>query len=298
MVTPSAPVAEALTAGRPVVALESTIFSHLGLPAPHNSEGLHRCLAAVEAGGAVPALTAVIDGIARLGVDPELHERICGPARKAAARDLPVAIGQGWPYGATTVSASVRLAADAGVEVFATGGIGGVHRGAERSGDVSADLDAIGDHPVITVSAGAKIFLDLARTLEYLETASVPVLGWRCDEFPAFHAPSSGLPVPHRVESASEVAAIARAHWALGGGGLLVAAPVPEADGLPLDELLAASDQAEAAAVAAGVTGAAITPAVLVGLAEHTDGRVLAANLALAENNASIAAAIASALAD
>lgn len=289
-------VADALTAGRPVVALESTIFSHLGLPAPHNREALARCLGAVTDGGGVPALTAVLDGRATVGVGPADHDRICGPARKAAARDLPVAVAQRWAFGATTVSASLRLAAAAGIRVFATGGIGGVHRGAERTGDVSADLDALARHPVVAVSAGAKVFLDLARTLEYLETASVPVLGWRCDEFPAFHARSSGLPVPLRVESAAEVAAIARAHWALGGGGVLVVAPVPEADALPLAEVEAASEEAIRQAEESGAAGNAVTPAVLAGMVQLTSGRVVAANLALAEHNAQVATAIAAAL--
>ena len=289
-------VVEAMNARRPVVALESTIFSHLGLPAPFNTEALRRCTAAVAAGGAQPALTAVIDGQATVGVDPEAAELICGPARKVAARDLAVAMAQGWSYGATTVSASLTLAASVGIEVFATGGIGGVHHGAELSGDISADLSALARRPVVTVSAGAKVFLDLARTLEYLETMSVPVLGWGCDELPAFHARSSGLAVPHRVDSAAEVAAVARAHWALGGGGILVVAPVPEGHGLDLDELLAASAEAEAAAEADGISGAALTPAVLGHLARLTDGRVLSANVALAENNAAIGAEIALAL--
>jgi pseudouridine-5'-phosphate glycosidase len=287
----------ALEAGRAIVALETTIFSELGLPAPHNGEALARCEAAIVEGGAEPALTAVLDGVVTVGVEGEAKERLCGPARKVAARDLALAQAQEWPYGATTVSASLRLAAQAGVRVFATGGIGGVHRGAEHSGDVSADLDALARHQVVTVSAGAKIFLDLARTLEHLETASVPVLGWQCDELPAFHAPSSGLPLAHRVETAAEVAAVARAHWELGGGGILVTAPVPAADGLDLDELVAASAEAERRVAAAGITGSAVTPAVLAQLAELTEGRVLAANLSLAEHNAAVAAEIAAALA-
>jgi pseudouridine-5'-phosphate glycosidase len=280
----------------PVVALESTIFSELGLPAPHNRSALDRCWAAVEAAGATPALTAVLDGTATVGVTADRFDRICGPARKVAARDLAVAIGQGWAYGATTVSASLTLAAAAGVEVFATGGIGGVHRGAERTGDVSADLEALARYPVVTVSAGAKVFLDLARTVEHLETESVPVLGWRCDEFPAFHAPASGLPVAHRVESAAEVAAIARAHWALGGGGVLVVAPVADVDGIPFDQLSSLAQRATIDVDAAGVTGNAVTPAVLARMSELSDGRTIAANLALAEHNASVAGAIASAL--
>lgn len=292
----SASVRRALDTGRPVVALESTIFSELGLPAPHNRDALRRCTSAVEQSGATAALTAVLEGKAVFGVEPADHAQICGPARKVAVRDLSVAIGQRWSYGATTVSASVALARLAGCSVFATGGIGGVHRDASQSGDVSADLDAIAANPVVTVSAGAKVFLDLPRTLEYLETASVPVLGWRCDEFPAFHARSSGLPLSHRVETAQEIAAIARAHWAVGGGGLLVAAPVPEQDALALPELMELSTRAEAMTAQEGITGAAVTPAVLGHLVDLTDGRVISANLSLAENNAGIAAAIAVAL--
>ena len=297
LVQVGAAVRHALKAKRPVVALESTIFSELGLPAPHNRVALDRCLSVVAQGGAEAALTAVVDGRAVVGVGAEDHRLICGPARKVAARDLGVAMAQRWAYGATTVSASLMLASAVGVSVFATGGIGGVHRGAELSGDVSADLDALARFRVITVSAGAKVFLDLARTLEYLETASVPVLGWQCDHLPAFHARSSGLPLTHRVESAAEVATVATAHWDLGGGGLLVCVPVPADDSLDLDELLAASSEAEARAVSDGVIGPAVTPAVLGHLVRITDGRVISANLSLAENNARVAAEIAVALA-
>jgi pseudouridine-5'-phosphate glycosidase len=289
-------IAAAIDAGRPIVALESTIFSELGLPAPANADALMRCHRAVVEGGAVPALTAILDGRVSMGAaDPAV---ICGPARKVAARDLAIAIAQCWPYGATTVSAALTLAAMTGIEVFATGGIGGVHRGWSTSGDISADLGALATHQVVTVSAGAKVFLDLAATLEHLETHSVPVLGWRCDEFPAFHAPRSGLPVPHRVETAAEVATIARAHWALGGGGVLVVAPVPEAMAIEFARVSAAVEASLATAAAAGVTGNAVTPAVLRALADATDGDSIPTNLALAENNASIAASIAVALAE
>jgi pseudouridine-5'-phosphate glycosidase len=294
-------VSDALASGRPVVALESTIFSELGLPAPSNIEALQRCQQAITKGGAVPALTSVLHGLATIGhADPAV---ICGPARKVAARDLGVAVGQGWTYGATTVSASVTLSAAAGIEVFATGGIGGVHRGwakngVDGSGDISADLGALARCPVVTVSAGAKVFLDLAATLERLETDSVPVLGWQCDEFPAFHARSSGLPIPHRVDNAEEVAAIARAHWQLGGGGILVVAPVPHEASLPLDRLETAVELALAEADRQGVRGAAVTPVVLGALADATNGDSVPTNLALAENNAGVAAQIADALAN
>jgi pseudouridine-5'-phosphate glycosidase len=290
-------VAVALSARRPVVALESTIFSDLGLPTPANVEALDRCLAAVRDGGAVPAVTAVLDGVARTGLDPAEHERICGPARKAAERDLAVAVAQRWSYGATTVSAAVAIAAHAGIDVFATGGIGGVHRGAEITGDVSADLDAIAHHPVVTVCAGAKSFLDLGRTLEYLETVGVAVLGWRHDRFPAFYARSSALPVPHRVESADEVAAI-HANRARDGTGLLLAVPIPEVDALDSDELERVLAEALDAAEADGVTGAAITPFVLARIGQATEGRSVPANLALAEHNARVAAEVAVAISE
>jgi pseudouridine-5'-phosphate glycosidase len=290
-------VAVALSARRPVVALESTIFSDLGLPTPANVEALDRCLAAVRDGGAVPAVTAVLDGVARTGLDPAEHERICGPARKAAERDLAVAVAQRWSYGATTVSAAVAIAAHAGIDVFATGGIGGVHRGAEITGDVSADLDAIAHHPVVTVCAGAKSFLDLGRTLEYLETVGVAVLGWRHDRFPAFYARSSALPVPHRVESADEVAAI-HANRARDGTGLLLAVPIPEVDALDSDELERVLAEALDAAEADGVTGAAITPFVLARIGQATEGRSVPANLALAEQNARVAAEVAVAISE
>lgn len=288
-------VAEALRDGRPVVALESTIFSNLGLPSPANGEALVRCLSALRSRGAVPAVTAVLDGAPLVGLDERQHERILGPARKAAERDVPVAVAQRWSFGATTVSASVALAHLAGVSVFATGGIGGVHRGAELTGDISADLDAIANLPVVTVCAGAKAFLDLPRTLEHLETSGVPVLGWRHDWFPAFYTRSSGLPVPHRVEGAGEVAAILRTR-VRPSTGVLVTVPIPEPDELPRAELDAVLEQALADCEDARIVGAAVTPFVLGRIAEATAGRSVPANLALAENNAAVAAEIATAI--
>lgn len=286
---------------RPVVALESTIFSELGLPAPRNREALHRVRAAIGAAGVIPAVTAVLDGTIWCGVEGDLLDRICGPAQKVAYRDLSVAGAKGWPYGATTVSATVAIAGRCGIRVFATGGIGGVHRGAERTGDVSADLDAIARWPVVTVTAGAKAFLDLGRTVEYLETKSVPVLGWRCRQFPAFHTRSSGVALNHSVHDGAEVAAVARNHWALGGGGLVVACPVPESEAIDGDELAHWVDRALAdtgfSAADAERGGADVTPAVLQRLAELSHGRTVDANLALAEHNASVAADIAVALA-
>jgi pseudouridine-5'-phosphate glycosidase len=288
-------VRAAVAAGRPVVALESTIFSNLGLPDPANAEALERCLTAVRSAGAVPALTAVLDGVARVGVDPGEHARLCGPARKAAERDVAVAVAQRWPYGATTVSAALALAHAAGIAVFATGGIGGVHRGAELTGDVSADLGAIARHPLVTVCAGAKAFLDLPRTLEELERIGVPVLGWRHDWFPAFYTRSSGLPVPHRAESAAEVAAVL-ANRTRPDVGVLLAVPIPpdaELDPAAMELTIAA---ALADAAEAEVAGAAVTPYVLERIAAVTAGGSVPANLALAEHNASVAGAVAVAI--
>ena len=289
-------LADALASGVAPVALESTIFSNLGLPSPANTEALTRCNAAIRAAGAEPALTAVLNGAAVVGVEEQFYDQICGPARKVAERDIAVAVAQGWSYGATTVSASVALAAAARLRVFATGGLGGVHRDVEDSMDVSADLKALAVHPVITVASGAKVFLDLSRTLEFLETNSVPVLGFRTNEFPAFYARSSGLPVPHRVDSAEEIAAIAQAHWDLGGGGVLVANPVPEAAEIPRDVLDVAVETALQTASNLQVTGPAITPLVLAEISRLTGGESIATNLALAESNAALAATIAVAL--
>jgi pseudouridylate synthase len=289
-------VTQALADKRPIVAMESTIFSNLGLPNPANGEALLRCIAAVRAHGAVPAVTAVLDGVARVGIDEHEHERILGAGRKVAERDVAVAVAQHWEFGATTVSASVMLAHKAGVKVFATGGIGGVHRGAELTGDISADLDALASHPVVTVCAGAKAFLDLGRTLEYLETYGVPVLGWQHDWFPAFYSRSSGLPIPHRVDAAQEVADVF-ANRSRPKVGVLLTAPIPEADEIDPVGLDAVLQAALADCDAAGITGAAITPFVLGRIGAATAGRSIPANLALAENNASIAAQVAVAIA-
>ena len=295
MIVVSEQVRTALEERRPVVAMESTIFSTLGLPVPHNAEALRRCAAAVLAGGAVPAVTAVLDGRWRVGLSEDEQERVLTGTRKVAERDLAVASAQAWDVGVTTVSASVALAHRAGIEVFATGGIGGVHRGSESSGDVSADLDALANHPVVTVCAGAKSFLDLARTLELLETAGVPVLGWRHDEFPAFYVRSSGLPVPHVVRTAEQVARVLRAR-SRPQTGVLLAVPIPQADALDRDQHDAALETALRAAADAGITGAAVTPYVLERVGRATEGGSVPANLALAENNATVAAEVAAAL--
>jgi pseudouridine-5'-phosphate glycosidase len=289
-------VAAALSQGRPVVALESTIFSTLGLPSPANSDALRRCQEAVRAGGAEPAVTVILDGIARVGIEPEDEHRVLSGSTKGAERDLAVATARAIANGVTTVSASLALAHLAGIAVFATGGIGGVHRGVEISGDISADLDALAHHPVITVCAGAKAFLDLPRTLEYLETLGVPVLGWQHDWFPAFYLRNSGLPIPHRVDSARLVADILR-NRPRPDTGVLLTVPIPASDELDAQTLQASLDAALTAAESAGITGAAVTPFILARIEQATDGDSIPANIALAVNNARVAATIAAELA-
>lgn len=290
-------VRTAIDAKRAVVALESTIFSHLGLPSPANREALDRCLNAIRGAGAIPAVTAVIDGVARVGIGSHEHDLILGPAKKVGERELALAIAQRWPFGATTVSASMLLSARAGIGVFATGGIGGVHQGAHLHGDISADLGALAAHQVVTVCAGAKSFLDLPRTLEYLETLSVPVIGIACNEFPAFTVYSSGLPVPARVDTVNQLAEVVQAHRALGRtGGILACVPIPLHESLDRTMIEAVIADALAAASAAGIEGAAVTPYVLSAIAQATGGASVRANLALAENNARVAAELAVAL--
>jgi len=288
----SAEVAAALNARAPIVALESTIFSGMGLPQPHSRTALANCAAAIRAGGAIPALTAVLAGRWAVGIAEEQLEHVFDTTRKVAERDLAVAAAQSWPSGATTVSATTALAHLAGIEVFATGGIGGAHRQSELSGDISADLDALASHPVITVCAGAKAFLDLPRTLEYLETAGVPVLGYQHEWFPAFYTRSSGLPVAHRVESAAEAAAVLRSR-VRAESGVLLTAPIPPAGELDPERIDGCIARALADCAAAGIVGPRVTPFVLDRLAAETGGDSIAANLALAENNAAVAAAVA-----
>jgi pseudouridine-5'-phosphate glycosidase len=285
-------VAQALAEGRAVVALESTIFSNLGLPAPANAEALELCKQAVLDQGATPAVSAILDGRPHVGLTPDQEKRVLQGTRKVAERDLAVAQAQGWDVGVTTVSATVALAHAAGISVFATGGIGGVHRGSELTGDISADLDAIANHPVITVCAGAKAFLDLPRTLEYLETAGVPVLGWRHDWFPAFYTRSSGLPVPHRVDEERVVCDVLRLR-ARPQTGVLLTVPIPVDDEIPASRIDAVLRAALDSSVSAGVTGPAVTPYVLGQIEKETDGQSIPANLALARNNAGVAARIA-----
>jgi pseudouridine-5'-phosphate glycosidase len=290
----STEVSDTLASDGAVVALESTIFSHLGLPSPSNHTALTQCITAIREAGAVPAITAVLDGVARVGLEESEHERILGPARKVGEREVALAVGQRWPVGATTVSASLLLAARAGIGVFATGGIGGVHRDVHLHGDVSADLGALASHPVVTVCAGAKSFLDLPRTLEHLEMLGVPVLGLACDEFPAFTVHSSGLPIPARVDTVNELASIVRAHREMGRqGGILTCVPVPLEDSLDKSMIDAVIDDALRAANKAKIEGPKVTPFVLGAIAEATKGTSVVANLSLARNNARVAAELA-----
>ena len=287
-------VRDTLASGGAVVALESTIFSHLGLPSPSNHTALTECIAAIRNAGAVPAITAVLDGVARVGLEESEHERILGPARKVGEREGALAVAQRWDVGATTVSASLLLAARAGIGVFATGGIGGVHRDVHLHGDVSADLGALASRPVVTVCAGAKSFLDLPRTLEHLEMIGVPVIGLACDHFPAFTVHSSGLPIPARVDDVSELARVVTAHRDLGrSGGILTCVPVPLADSLDKEMIDAVIDGALRAASDAKIEGPKVTPFVLGAIAEATKGSSVVANLSLARNNARVAAELA-----
>jgi pseudouridine-5'-phosphate glycosidase len=288
-------VSAALESNTPVVALESTVYSTLGLPAPHNREALNRCVAAIEARGAVPALTALLDGKPHVGISDESIDRILTCDRKVTARDLPVASALGWDAGVTTVSASLALADAAGIKVFATGGIGGVHRGFAKSVDISADLGALAHYQVATVCAGAKSFLDLPATLEVLESSSVPVVGFRTDELPAFWVASSGLPLPYRVDTAEQAAAVIRD---AAGTGILFPTPIPADAALNAALVDSAIDAALAEAERDGLVGGAVTPFILSRIASASGGQTVAANVALVANNADVAASIAVALAE
>ena len=286
-------VKTAIQAQQAVVALESTIFSTFGLPSPFNAEALQMCLSAVRRSGAVPALTAVLDGVIWAGVPEQLHERVLGATVKVAARDLAVASSQRIVAGATTVSSSVLIAHKVGIDVFATGGIGGVHRESQITGDISSDLNAIAQYPVTVVSAGAKAFLDLPRTLEYLETQSVPVVGWRTRDFPAFYTRESGLQILHRVEDATEAAELHCDRRDLGQGGVLVVVPIPLEAELDSSRINQAIENSLTEVRLRGLAGPQVTPHVLAAVEKATEGESVAANLALAEHNADIAGQIA-----
>ena len=288
-------VAAAIAARRAVVALESTVIAH-GLPRPQNLVAARALEEEVRGLGSTPATIAVADGQAIVGADDALLVRLAedSAVAKVSLRDLaPVLARRG--LGATTVAATVEIAARAGITVMATGGIGGVHRGGERSFDESADLEAIAKHPVCVVCAGAKLVLDLALTLERLETLGVPVIGYGTDELPAFYVRSSGLPLAHRVDDALAAARVAREQLAR-GAGIVIAVPIAERDALDRREAESEVARALAAAERQGVRGAALTPFLLAKLSDATGGRSLAANLSLLRGNARIAAQIALAL--
>jgi pseudouridylate synthase len=291
--------ATALREGLPLVALESTVIAH-GLPRPLNVETALEMEAAVCGGGATPATIAVLDGRVHIGLTREELERVGAGegVGKASLRDLPILLARG-ASGGTTVSATAHLAAQVGIKVFATGGIGGVHRGWGETLDISADLPALADTPIVTVCAGAKSVLDLAATLEWLESHGVTVLGYRTHNFPAFYSPSTEppLPVDARVDEAREVAEIMKMRATLGlPGGVLLCVPPPAETSIPHADVEVAIRDALAEAEAAGTRGRDVTPALLSALSRATRGRSLAANRALLLNNARVAAEVARAV--
>ncbi len=285
-------VADALNSKKPVVALESTVIAH-GLPFPHNLETARKLEKIVRENGAIPATIAVFDGEFCVGLDENQIERLASDKniRKISRRDLPIAVGKKLNC-ATTVATTSFIAHKAGIKIFATGGIGGVHRG--FSHDVSADLPELAQTPIIVVCSGAKIVLDLPATREWLETNGVCVLGFGCDEMPAFYSQKSGLPVDERVETAAEVGQIACARDELNlPGAILLTVPIPKNFEIEAEELNKILDEALALAAEKEVRGKEITPFLLSQMAEKSGGRTLAANIALLENNAKIAALVA-----
>ncbi|MGY1601506.1 pseudouridine-5'-phosphate glycosidase [Geodermatophilus sp. SYSU D00815] len=289
-------VAEALGAGRPVVALESTLLAH-GLPRPENRRAADDVEAAVRRGGAVPATIAVLDGVPHVGLSPEEVDRVCGDPglAKLGIRDLPVAAARGWS-GATTVSSTALLAARAGIEVFATGGLGGVHRQSAETFDESADLGALARTSIVVVCAGVKSILDVPATLERLESLSVTVVGYRTTAFPGFYVADSGSPLDWSVEDPEQAAAVFAARRGLADGAVVVANPLPDDEQLDPalhDRVIA---DALAAAEAAGVRGKAVTPFVLDHLHRASAGATLEVNVRLVLRNAELAGRIAAAL--
>lgn len=290
-------VAAALASGRPVVALESTIIAH-GLPQPDNLHMARDVEELVRKGGAVPATVAVLDGRIKVGCTAAQLERVAGDPGigKASLRDLPLLLAQG-AAGATTVAATASIAAAAGIAVFVTGGIGGVHRGADRTWDVSADLTVLGREPVAVVCAGAKSILDLGATLEVLETLGVTVLGYRTDRFPGFYVRETAHGVDARVDSPAAAAAVVWSRRRAGiPGGVLLVNPIPAGAALDGGELEQAIQAALAEAARLGIVGKALTPFLLASLRDATAGRSLAANLALIKSNAELGARLAAEL--
>lgn len=276
----------------PLVALESTVITH-GLPQPENLSLARDMEAAIRAQGAIPATIAILDGKIRIGLtSPELERLAATPdALKISLRDFASALTLNKP-GGTTVAGTMFAAHQAGIQVFATGGIGGVHR--EGHLDISTDLQALSQIPMIVVCAGAKSILDLPATLEYLETVGVPVIGYGTDTFPEFFSPPGNLPVSLRLDSPAEIVRFAETHWALGmKSAVLVCQPVPPEDALPVEEAIPAEEQASREAIERGISGQKLTPFLLGRVKELTDGKSMRANLSLLKNNAVLAGKIA-----
>jgi len=294
----STEVKAALKAGKPVVALESTIITH-GMPYPQNLTMAQNVEQVIRDNGAVPATIAIMDGRFCVGVSGDDLERLAqtgGKAAKASRRDVAALLVSGETAG-TTVATTMQIAAMAGIHVFATGGIGGVHRGAEDTFDISADLEELSRTPVAVVCAGAKSILDIAKTLEVLETNGVPVIGYGTNDFPAFWARQSGHKVDHRFDNVGDIAKVVALQGDLGMGGVLIANPIPEGDALDPAAIESRIAEAIAGAEAEGVSRKDLTPFLLKRIFELTDGKSLVANIALVENNAKVAAGIAVALA-
>jgi len=287
-------IEEALNNGTPVVALESTILSH-GMPYPENVEFAHKVEEVIRAEGAIPATMAVMNGKLKVGLNSEELEIMCKAENvgKMSRRDIPVYLATG-KTGATTVATTMLIASLAGIRVFATGGIGGVHRGGENTMDISADLQEFANTPVAVVTAGAKQILDIGRTLEYLETFGVPVLGFRTDEFPAFYCRTSGYKLDYCCRDEEEVAKIMNTKWDLGmKGGLVIGNPIPEEYALDFNEMEAVINKAIKLADEKGIRGKNITPFLLATIKDMTNGVAFASNVQLALNNARVAARIA-----
>lgn len=288
-------VCAVLEEGKPIVALESTVITH-GLPKPFNLDLALRMEAEINNAGVTPATIAVLDGQIRVGLNQKEIEKLAldSDTIKISRRDLGIAMARGLS-GGTTVAVTMYIAHAAGIEVFATGGIGGVHRG--ESGDVSADLPELARTPVAVVCSGAKSILDLPRTIEWLETAGVPVLGWQSDEFPSFFTHSSGLPVNARVDTNAQAAEIVRAHWSLGlNSGILICVPCPESVAIDPEIAENALKKAEAKAYSRHISGKDLTPFLLSCLSEITGGDTMRANLVLLRHNARVAAELSRAL--
>lgn len=287
----------ALAAGEAVVALESTVIAH-GLPAPLNVETARVCEEVIRKGDATPATIGIVEGVPTIGLNErELNlfaQRGDGPPIEKVGLNNLAAVMRRRGWGATTVAASLRIARAGGLKVFSTGGIGGVHRGAAESFDVSADLTALSSTPIVCVCAGAKAILDLQKTVELLETLGVPIVGYRTDEFPAFYSRHSGLPVDEAVASADEAAELATSHWEAGGSGaVLLCVPIQEEFEIPARDLERMTDSAIAMAARERISGKAVTPFLLAQMEKITSGRSLVANRALLVNNSQVAALVA-----